>query len=62
MKRIPMKFKTEELCEELRLSTRRDNFDNIYHCVDFVNNIGKSDYVMFAHLSSALDFIYSNFK
>lgn len=62
MKRIPMKFKTEELSEELRLSTRRDKLGNIYHCVDYINNNGTPDYVMFSHLSSALDFIHSNFK
>lgn len=62
MKRIPMKFKTEELSEVLCLSIRRDKLGNIYHCVDYVNANGTSDYVMFSHLSSALDFIYSNFK
>ena len=62
MKRIPMKLKTEELSEELRLSTRRDKLGNIYHCIDYINNNGTPDYVMFTKLSSALDFIHSNFK
>ena len=62
MRRIPMKYKTEELSEELRLSTRRDKLGNIYHCVDYVNANGTPDYVMFSKLSSALDFIHSNFK
>lgn len=57
-----MKYKTEELSEELRLSTRRDKLGNIFHCVDFCNNDGSMDYVMFSKLSSALDFINSNFK
>lgn len=62
MKRIPMKYKTEELSEELRLSTHRDKLGNIFHCVDFCSNDGSKDYVMFSKLSSALDFINSNFK
>ena len=55
-------FSSEELSEEFRLSTLRDKLGNIYHCVDYINNNGTPDYVMFSKLSFSLDFIHSNFK
>lgn len=61
MKRIPIFYKTEEVNKDLTLSTRRDNLGNIWHVVEYCNNDSSSDYAFFEHLSSALDFIHSNF-
>lgn len=57
MKRIPLMYKTEEVEKILSLSTRSDKRGNVYHCVTF-----GEDYVFFKHLSSAMDYIQSNFK
>lgn len=62
MKRIPNFYKTEEKSKDLVLTTRSDQLGNICHCVEYLNNDGTQDYAMFTHLSSALDFIHSNFK
>lgn len=62
MKRIPRLYNSEEVSVNLTLSTRRDKFGDIFHCVEYVNNSGLKDYAVFNHLSSALDFIQSNFK
>ena len=62
MKRIPLFYKTEELAQDLRLSTRRDKLGNIFHCVEFYDNDNVPNYSFFVHLSSALDFIHSNFN
>lgn len=64
MKRIPLFYKTDENDKVLSLSTRSDKLGHVYHCVEFPSDnseIGK-DYAMFSHLSSALDFIQTNFK
>lgn len=62
MKRVPNFYKTEENTKELVLSTRSDSLGNIFHCVEYLNNDGSKDYALFRNLSSALDFINSNFK
>lgn len=62
MKRIPNLFNTDEEQKELVLSTRSDKLGNIFHYVEFLNNDGSKDYARFIHLSSALDFINSNFQ
>ena len=62
MKRIPIFFKTEAVNKDLTLSTRRDALGNIWHVVEYMNNDNSPDYAFFEHLSSALDFIHSNFK
>lgn len=63
MKRIPLFYKTDENEKVLSLSTRSDKFGNIFHCVEFPcdNSETGKDYAMFSHLSSALDFIQTNF-
>lgn len=62
MKRVPNFYKTEEQQKDLILSTRCDSLGNIFNCVEYLNNDGSNDYALFRHLSSALDFINSNFK
>lgn len=62
MKRIPKLFNSEEVTQELKLSTRCDKLGNIFYCVEFNDNDGNRDYATFQHLSSSLDFIQSNFK
>lgn len=64
MKRVPLFYRTDEEDALLSLSTRKDKFGNIFYCVEFpnVNSDTGKDYVMFTHLSSALDFIQTNFK
>ena len=62
MKRIPIFYKTEEVNKDLTLSTRRDAVGNIWHVVEYSNNDNSTDYAFFEKLSSALDFIHSNFK
>lgn len=62
MKRIPLFYHTEEQVKELVLSTRTDKLGNIFHCVEYVDNNGKNEYAMFKNLSSALDFVQTNFK
>lgn len=62
MKRVPNYYKTEENTKELVLSTRSDSLGNIFHCVEYLNTDGTKDYALFGKLSSALDFINSNFK
>ena len=61
MNRIPLFYKTSEECKDLVLTTRSDKAGNIFHCVEFENG-DKHDYAMFKNLSSALDFIQTNFK
>lgn len=41
----------------LKLSTRVDKSGNVFFCVEY-----DGDYCTFSHLSSALDFINSNFR
>lgn len=62
MKRVPNFYKTEEESKELILSTRSDSLGNVFHCVEYLNNDGSRDYALFTKLTSALDFIHSNFK
>lgn len=62
MKRIPTLYNSDLEQTELTLSTRTDKLGNIFHYVEFYNNDGTKDYARFEHLSSALDFIHSNFK
>lgn len=62
MKRYPNFYNSTEEQRELTLSTRSDKLGNIYHYVEYLNNDDTKDYARFEHLSSALDFIHSNFK
>lgn len=61
MKRNPFMYKTVERSQSLSLTTRSDKLGNILHCVEYTNNEGSRDYVMFKHLSSVIDFISTNF-
>lgn len=61
MKRVPLMYRTDEESKDLSLSSRSDKFGNILHCVEYMNN-GQKDYAFFKHLSSALDFIQTNFS
>ena len=62
MKFIPSFYSSEEQSKDLVLSTRTDKCGNVYHYVEFKNNDHSFSYARFNHLSSALDFIHSNFK
>lgn len=64
MKRIPLLYKTDEVSKDLVLTTRSDHQGNILHCVEYPDNNTSAgmSYAMFTHLSSALDFISTNFK
>lgn len=62
MKRVPLFYKTEELKQNLRLSTRVDKLGNVFHVVEYFDSDDKPNYSFFVHLSSALDFIHSNFN
>lgn len=62
MKRIPLMYQSEEQSKDLVLSTRSTKLGEIMHCVEYLNNDGSKDYAFFHNLSSALDFINSNFK
>ena len=61
MNRIPRLYNSESLSVDLFLSTRCDKTGDIFHVVEYMNN-GLKDYAAFKHLSSALDFIQSNFR
>lgn len=61
MKRNPIMYKTVERSQALSLTTRADKLGNIFHCVEYTNHEGVRDYAMFKHLSSAMDFISTNF-
>lgn len=62
MKFAPSFYSSEEHSKDLVLSTRSDKLGNVYHYVEFKNNDDSFSYARFNHLSSALDFISSNFK
>lgn len=64
MKRVPLFYRTDEEDDLLSLFTRSDQFGIIFYCVEFPSDNSETgkDYVMFNHLSSALDFIQTNFK
>lgn len=65
MKRIPKMYNSVERSCELKMTTRADKLGNVFYCVEYTNYSSTpafTDYVTFKHLSSALDFITSNFK
>lgn len=61
MKRIPKMYNSVERDCIIKLSSRTTKLGETFFCVEFETTDG-SDYVTFAHMSSALDFIQSNFK
>lgn len=64
MERKPLLYKTSELTKDLVLTSRSDKRGNVYHCVEYPDDNSPSgmSYAMFQNLSSALDFIQTNFK
>lgn len=58
MKRKPMKYNSTEDEVVLKLTSRSDKKGNVFFMVEY----GDDDYVCFAHLSSALDYIQTNFR
>lgn len=64
MIRIPLFYKTDEVSKDLCLTTRKDKFGNVFHCVEYPDNDTESgrNYAMFKNLSSALDFVQTNFR
>lgn len=57
MKRIPMKYNSNEEEQIIKLSSRMDKKGNLFYMVEFGD-----DYAAFSHMSSALDFIQTNFR
>lgn len=62
MKMKPLKCKTEQLDVVLLVSARADKCGNVYYCVEYKHPHHGDCYVMFKELSSAMDFIQTNFK
>lgn len=65
MKRIPKLYNSEVKSVEFTLSSRVDKLGNMLYVVEYTNlSCAPSfkDYVAFAHFSSALDFIQTNFR
>lgn len=55
-------FKTTPLSLVLKLETVCDKCGNILHCVSSCTGVYENSHVFFKHLSSAIDYIESNFK
>ena len=53
---------TSDGLDLVKLQSVADKLGNIYHRVVFVDELGKSYGYLFSKLSSAMDFITSNFK
>lgn len=63
MKRLPLLHQTDVVVTDISLTTRSDMLGNILHCVEYPDNdtnTGKN-HCFFKKLSSALDFIQTNF-
>ena len=57
MTKKPLMYVTDEVAKIVELSTRVDKTGRVFFCVSFGD-----DYSFFEHLSSAIDYINSNFK
>lgn len=57
MKRVPRKYNSEETEVIIKLTSRCDKLGNSFYMVEY-----GSDYAAFSHMSSALDFIQTNFR
>lgn len=57
MKRLPKLYNSSVDDVVLKLTSRRTKKGDVFFCVEF-----NDDYATFNHLSSALDFINSNFS
>ena len=62
MKFKPTYYQTNPLSLVLKLETVSDKRGNIKHCVTTANGVHENEHYLFNHLSSALDFINSNFE
>lgn len=62
MKFEPKYYKTTPLGMVLKLETVSDKVGNIYHVVTTSQGVNENQHFFFSHLSSALDFINSNFQ
>lgn len=58
----PKYYKTHPLSEVLRLESVVDNTGDVYFSVTLSNGVHDNEHYMFKKLSSALDFIDSNFN
>lgn len=57
MKRILLKYSSEERECEIKLTSRSTKHGDVFYMVEY----GSGEYAGFSHLSSALDFINTNF-
>lgn len=62
MKMIPKFYNSIHEKDVVKLTTRSDKKGDVFHCVEFVHPRFGDMYMTFEKLSSALDFIQSNFK
>lgn len=53
----PTFFKSEKVSDVIKLTSRRDKLGNIHYYVEYDGD----RYCRFKHLSSAIDFVESNF-
>lgn len=54
-------FKTSPLSHIVTLESVTDKLGNIFYCITCSNGVKQNEHYFFRHLSSALDFIDSNF-
>lgn len=66
MKRKPKMYTSQPIQDVLKIETRQDKLGNVQFCVSFPRKLDDGsdvlEYFFFNHLSSALDFIQSNFS
>lgn len=58
----PTYYKTSPLSLVLKLESVMDKQCNIKYCVTCCNGVKENQHFMFEYLSSAIDFVTSNFK
>ena len=59
---VPQYYKTNPLSLLLKLESVVDRRGNIKYCVTLANGVKENTHFLFEKLSSALDFINSNFQ
>lgn len=62
VKFVPRYYKTHPLSLIVKLESVTDKLGNLYYSVTLANGVYENEHYMFKHLSSALDFIDSNFE
>lgn len=55
-------YNSELIGTQLTLESRCDKMGNVYHYVTYLDNNDVQQYVRFSKLSSAFDFINTNFQ